>query len=89
LQKEEKDARAQIATAFRQIVCRSAEEKEMATLITYYDDQLTLYRDGKLNAAKTLNIGEYPRDKQAEPAATAALMKTIGILYNLEETIMR
>jgi hypothetical protein len=89
LQKEEKDARAQIATAFRRIVCRSAAEKEMATLLTYYDDQLALYRDRKLNAAKTLNIGEYPRDKQAEPAATAALMKTIGILYNLEETIMR
>lgn len=89
LQKEAKDARAQIAKAFRRIVCRSAEEKEMATLMTYYDDQLALYRDGKLNAAKTLDIGEYPRDKQAEPAATAALMKTIGILYNLEETIMR
>ena len=78
-----------LTTAFRRIVCRYPTKKEQTVISDYYNDQLQLYKQKKLDARITLNIGEYPQAPRLDPNTTAALMKTIELIYNLEETITR
>jgi Protein of unknown function (DUF1553) len=78
-----------LKSAFRRIVCRYPTKKEQTVISDYYNDQLQLYKQKKLDARITLNIGEYPQAPRLDPNTTAALMKTIELIYNLEETITR
>jgi hypothetical protein len=86
---EKTTATQQVADVFRLIVCRKPSEKELNILQGYYNDQLKEFNNKKLDAAKTLNTGEYKRDKNKDTNATAALMKVILAIYNLEETITK
>jgi hypothetical protein len=79
---------ARLITAFRLIVCRHPTKKELTVLTDYYKDQIGLFRNKQLNARQTLSVGEYPQ-ASTDPDATAALMKVIELIYNLEETITR
>ena len=80
---------ARLTTAFRLIVCRHPTKKESTVLADYYKDQLGLFRNKQLNARQALSVGEYPQASTEDPDATAALMKVIELIYNLEETITR
>jgi len=75
--------------AFRLIVCRNPSDAEMKILNDYYSEQLTAFEQKKLDADKTLSIGEYKLKTQGDPNQTAALMKLISMIYNLEETITK
>jgi hypothetical protein len=86
---EQKPATQQVADAFRIIVCRKPSEKELKVLQNYYDEQLKEFNNKTLDAAETLNTGEYKHDKNMDTNATAALMKVILAVYNLEETITK
>ena len=86
---EHSSDKEKILKAFRLIVCRKPSEKEMTIMEDYYASQLEAYRARKLDAARTLNIGEYPQDKHADSNTSAALAKLIGTLYNLEEAITK
>jgi hypothetical protein len=77
-----------VTLAFRQIVCRHPTQKESTVLNDYYNDQLKSFQTKQQDAKKTLNVGEYPH-ANTDPAKTAALMKVIELIYNLEETITR
>jgi hypothetical protein len=55
----------------------------------YYDEQLQQFKQKQLNAAETLNAGEFPADKNMDADATAALMKLISMIYNMEEAITK
>jgi hypothetical protein len=79
---------ARLTTAFRLIVCRHPTKKELTVLTDYYNDQIQLFRSKQLNARQTLSVGEYPQ-ASTDADATAALMKVIELMYNLEETITR
>ena len=78
-----------INKAFRLIVCRKATEQELKILQEYYGEQLQLFKEKKLDAQVTLKVGEYKMDEKADPVISAALMKTINTIYNLEETITK
>ena len=78
-----------IATAFRTIICRKASPKEMDILQDYYAEQLELFREKKLNALKTLTIGDSPVNKNLDLEQSAALMKVVNTIYNMEEAITR
>jgi hypothetical protein len=78
-----------IKMAFQRIICRVAGNKEYSILKSYYDDQLQQFLKKHLDATATLNVGEFPFDKNAEINATAALMKVITIIYNMEEAIVK
>ncbi|MCW3091243.1 MAG: hypothetical protein JWP81_2312 [Ferruginibacter sp.] len=78
-----------IKKAFRRIICRTPNSKETSILKTYYDDQLLQFRNKQLDAAATLNVGEFPMTKNPDPNATAALMKLINMIYNMEEAIVK
>jgi len=78
-----------IIKAFRLIICRKPTDKEIAVIDSYYKEQLDLFKQKKLDAATTLKEGEYPMNKKLDEAELAALMKTIGAIYNLEEAITK
>jgi hypothetical protein len=78
-----------ISEAFRMIVCRKPSEKELKTLNNYYTEQLQDFQQKKLDAEKTLNVGEYPLKTNGDHENIAALMKVISAIYNLEETITK
>ena len=84
-----KPADDKIARAFRTIICRKASAKEMTILKDYYAEQLQLLREKKLDALKTLAVGDSPVDKRLDPAESAALMKVISTIYNMEEAITK
>ncbi|MFM7838381.1 MAG: DUF1553 domain-containing protein, partial [Chitinophagaceae bacterium] len=80
------DISGQIQTAFRRIVCRKPTEQELKILLDYYQEQTLLFSNKKLDAGKTIEVGEYPQSKTADPLRLASLMKVINAIYNLEET---
>lgn len=78
-----------IAQAFRQIVCRNIGDKEMKILSDYYTQQFQQFTSKKLDAALTLKAGEYKQDEKADKNKSAALMKVIVTIYNMEEAITK
>lgn len=87
LQQQQQEQR--ITTAFRRIVCRKPTDKELGILKDYYNSQLQEFQQKKLDAAKTLKVGEYPLNEKADPVQSAALAKVIQLIYNLEESITK
>jgi hypothetical protein len=78
-----------ITTAFRRIICRKPSEKEQQLLQQYYDEQLELFQQKKLNTATTLKVGEYPIHEKLDANQSAALMKVVNTIYNMEEAIVK
>ncbi len=78
-----------IAKAFHRIICRKPDKKETDILKSYYADQLQQFKEKKLNAEVTIKVGEFPQDEKADVNATAALMKVISTIYNMEEAITK
>ena len=78
-----------IAKAFRRILCRSAEEKELETLQSYFEDEKNYFEANPEKAAEKLNVGEYKQEKTGDVAGTAALMQVVSTLYNTDEAITR
>lgn len=89
LQTENSSADQKIIKAFRLIVCRNATAKETTILQDYYKEQLEQFTHKKLDAAATINTGEYKKLVSADVNSTAALMKVIEAIYNLEESITK
>jgi len=89
LVREQSSADDKISKAFRLIICRKASEKELTILKSYYDQQLQLFQQKKLNAGKTLKEGEYPLDEKLDPVLSAAMMKVVNAIYNMEEAITK
>jgi hypothetical protein len=87
LMTEKTTAQDKINKAFRLIICRKAVDKELSIIQDYYDGQLQQFTQKQLDAAVTLHAGEYKQVTNADDNATAALMKTIEMIYNLEEAI--
>lgn len=78
-----------ITEAFRRIVCRKPTAREQELLTAYFKEQQQQFAAGKLNAEKTLSVGAYPQIRTTNIPATAALMKVIQTIYNLEETLAK
>ena len=61
----------------------------MEVLKSYYEEQLAQFKAKKLDAAQTIAVGEYPHAEKLDANLTAALMKAIDAIYNLEETLTK
>lgn len=85
----DKNMSANIQKAFHRIVCRTPGKKETEMLEKYYADQLAAFKSGKLDAGKTIKVGEYPQDASLDKNELAALMKLVNLVYNMEETIVK
>lgn len=79
---------AKITKAFRLIVCRNPNEKEIKLLSSYYTDQLKVFVQ-KSKAEKVLAVGEYPIPEKINKRNLAAMMEVMTTIYNLEETITK
>lgn len=84
-----KDPQPNIEKAFQRILCRKASSAESKILTNYYKTQLEMFRTGQLDAVATLKVGEYPANETLDPVMQAALMKTINLMYNMEEAIVK
>jgi len=89
LQGEQKSVDDKISQAFRIIICRKATNKEIEILKGYYTEQLQLFKDKKLIAVKTLTVGDSPIKRNLDLDESAALMKVVNTIYNMEEAITR
>ncbi len=87
LQQESNAPEAKIRQAFRKIVCRNPDAKEMEVLLNYYQQERTTM--DKLTAQKMIRVGESPLPQQADMLEIASLMRVITAIYNLEETITK
>jgi hypothetical protein len=85
LLQEKNSAQQKINKAFRLIVCRRPDNKELAILYGYYNQQLKAI--SKQQAVELLNVGEYPIPDNLNKVELAAMMEAIDTMYNLEETI--
>ncbi|MCX2452428.1 PSD1 and planctomycete cytochrome C domain-containing protein [Pedobacter sp. PLR] len=79
---------AKLIKAFRMIVCRNPNEKEIKLLSAYYADQLKVF-EKKTQAEKVLAVGEYPIPGEINKRNLAAMMQVMTTIYNLEETITK
>ncbi|QEC67751.1 DUF1553 domain-containing protein [Panacibacter ginsenosidivorans] len=86
---QQSSAQDKITKAFRLIVCRRPSENENKILNEYYTEQLVAFQQKKLSADTTLKVGEYPMNDKADKTESAALMKVIEMIYNLEESITK
>ncbi|HET8736688.1 MAG TPA: PSD1 and planctomycete cytochrome C domain-containing protein, partial [Pricia sp.] len=73
---------------FQRILIRTPKKEELLTLNDYYHDALELYQNDIDDAQKLIAVGEY-RQRNTDPAKTAALMLTAQVIYNLDETISK
>jgi hypothetical protein len=89
LMQEKTSPEEKIKKAYRRIICRIAGTKEAGILTSYFDEQLQEFQQKKLDAAATLNAGEFPDESNADINTTAALMKVISMIYNMEEAIIK
>lgn len=78
-----------IALAFRSIICRKPTAKEMQILDELYKEQLDMFVQKRSDPALILNVGEYPLNTNVDMNQSAALMKVISTIYNLEEAIVK
>ena len=86
---EKTTSEAKLTKAFRRIICRQPSQREMDILKTYYEAQLSDFTHKKLDATATLLVGEYPALTTQDQNNTAALMKVISMIYNMEEAITK
>lgn len=86
---EQGSVEEKINKAFRLIICRSATSKELAILKQFYTDQLQLFQKKKLDAMAILKVGEYPLNEKLDRDISAAMMKVVNLIYNMEEAITK
>ena len=89
LMSEASSPEEKIKKAFRLIICRKPGLKEEKILVPYFNEQLQLFQQKKLDAKATLKAGEYPVKEITDMNTFAALMKTINAIYNMEEAITK
>ncbi len=86
---EKSDSNTKLQAAFRTILCRRPDKKELQTLSGYFEEELAYFNSHKNKAESLLKAGEYTRSTTRAVAETAALMQCIQVMYNLEETLTR
>ncbi|MDX1941720.1 MAG: PSD1 and planctomycete cytochrome C domain-containing protein [Saprospiraceae bacterium] len=78
-----------IEEAFRRILCRVPQSKELDLLLQYYKEELTHFKSNPNQATQLLKAGEFPSANLPDKSKTAALMQVIHTMYNMEEAIMK
>lgn len=86
LMRQQREPDAQLTEAFRRIVCRRPSRKELAVLRDYYQSMQQKLDPAKAEALLAVGEKEAPVD---DAVRTTALMQTVQLMYNLEETSMR
>jgi hypothetical protein len=80
---------AWLSDAFRRITGRKPQDKELALMTTFYEEEKKKYVGNPKSASKLLEIGKYKSVGKYNEADAAALMLTIQMIYNLDESISK
>ncbi|WP_416867708.1 MAG: PSD1 and planctomycete cytochrome C domain-containing protein [Imperialibacter sp.] len=88
LVEEQSGSEDKITKAFRLIVCRVPKESEKDLLISYFSEQLGIYKSQAIDPSEVLDVGEYLH-LEVEKSAAAALANVIQLIYNMEESITK
>jgi hypothetical protein len=78
-----------IEMAFRKIVIRTPQTKEIEVLLASYTEEQARFKKDPSLARKLLKVGAYPQKETIDPAECAALMHVVSLIYNLDETISK
>ncbi|RVU00825.1 DUF1553 domain-containing protein [Mucilaginibacter limnophilus] len=86
---EKTQTRDKLVKAFRMVVCRTPNDKELKVLTDYYAAQLQALKRNEAKCKELLSVGEYPVPEKLNIAQLAAMMQAVNVIYNLEETITK
>ena len=89
LKNQRSSVQEKLADAFRRITSRVPTDKERQVLEQFYNEELKKYAVNKKEAKKLCKIGKYPHIEKIDEVQTAAMMLTIQMIYNLDETITK
>jgi hypothetical protein len=78
-----------IGKAFRLVLCRKADEKELTLLNGYYDEEKASFAAHAGKAAELIKQGEFKHEDIKDTVSLAALMQVVHTLYNTDEAITR
>ncbi|WP_373522664.1 PSD1 and planctomycete cytochrome C domain-containing protein [Aquiflexum sp.] len=78
-----------IEEAFKSILCRVPNSKEMDILFGYFKEELSRFNEDQASADDLFKVGEYPIREEKISPNTAAMMQVILAMYNLEEAITK
>ncbi len=87
LWKDESTGEEKIEKGFRLIVNRKPTSKEQKLLANYFENESDQLSKQSTNSTKLLSVGEFKKEKHYP--ATAALMETIMMIYNLDEAVVK
>lgn len=88
LMKESTGEEEKIRKAFRLIVCRQIEEKELVILKKYFEEESALLSNHAVTVNQLLDVGEFKHELKPT-GQIAALEEVIMAIYNLEEAITK
>jgi hypothetical protein len=57
-------------------------------LLDYFESELNFYTQHPDQAVELLAVGSYPQEPGLDVERQAALMLTIGLIYNLDEAVV-
>lgn len=86
---ENTQAEEKISKAFNLILCRKADEKELALLNKYYEEEHHTYAAATDKAAEFIKQGEFRHEDIKDTVSLASLMQVVHTLYNMDEAITR
>ena len=78
-----------VRNAFRTVLSRQPNKRELALLGELRDERLKHYHDKPDAADRLLQVGESPIDQELDKAQLAALADVCQVLLNLSETLTR
>ncbi len=87
LLEEKTGSKDKIIKAFRLIINRRPNDKEISILLSYYVQQQKIFDNRK--AARVLDVGEYPIPGNLNKVTLAVMMQVVDAIYNLEEAITK
>ena len=89
LQQRSLNLEQQLTFAFRVVLARPPEKKELAVLEKTYREQKANFAQDRKAAEELLAVGESPRPKDIDTVELAAMTGVANVLLNLNETLTR
>lgn len=89
LTEKESEPETAIEDAFKRILCRAPNSKELDILSGYFEEELSRFSKDQASADDLFRVGEYPIQEEKIAPNTAAMMQVILAMYNLEEAITK
>ncbi|HEX9958846.1 MAG TPA: DUF1553 domain-containing protein, partial [Fibrella sp.] len=78
-----------VDTFFRRVISRPARTQEVALMQQLYNEELADFIKHPKRAQELLTVGEYPIDKQTNPAELAAWTVVASTIMNFDEAIVK